>query len=189
MNEQDIRIDSDEAALLYVAGEMSAEMARRFESRLADDAGLRARVDAIRGLDQMIDASSASRESIGAARREQIVRGTVSQMKQAILTRPVEPDGIRSGGTIPKWMWPVGAVAASIAAYGLWVWRGEPPVSSEPTQVVQTFDEDSARQAELANLADSVFGDIQFDDAGNRSDEVDVHLLALVDQEETENTQ
>jgi hypothetical protein len=115
--------DDQALLMMYAAGELPAADRGVVDGRLANDASLRAQLDELRRLESAVAAPFESAEAKPTPADEAAVRRVVREMRryqlqQAARPLPAAAPRIRR---LPKWSYPVLAVAASVVLLiGLW---------------------------------------------------------------------
>src|SRR5687768_3642108 len=129
-------LGSNEAILLmYLADELPREDRAEVERMLSSDAGLRAELDRLRGVDEMLSAAISADGSMSRAADQMAVRRVLREMKRhqtelALRPTPAAPTQER---ILPLWTVPFAAAAAALFLFiGLW---GLGVIEFDPTPV------------------------------------------------------
>jgi hypothetical protein len=118
------KLGSNEAILLmYLADELPREDRAEVERMLSADAGLRADLERLRGVDELLAGAMSADGGMSRAADEMAVRRVLREMKrhQTELALRPEPAPPSRGSALPMWTIPFAAAAAALFLFiGLW---------------------------------------------------------------------
>ena len=184
------KLGSNEAILLmYLADELPREDRAEVERMVSADAGLRADLDRLRGVDELLAGAMSADGGMSRAADEMAVRRVLREMKRhqtelALRPQPAPPS---TGRALPIWTYPIAAAAAALFMFiGLWgmgVIEFDPVPGNGMARVEPGFVPDGGGDEEMiASEAPGEFYREQFvilDEVGYFLDEAAMHVEHL----------
>ena len=168
--------------LLHLSGELGEADRLTMESRLASDAGLRGRFEALMSVDGMMRAEAAVRPVSAVDSRQALSRSLHLVREQALIlpSRPSMRTGGRGLRGIPRWAW--GSAVAACVAVGLVVWisNSDPAPLKVARDYSSNVDDDGIpRQRGEFMAMSAAFGMIEPAGSEGPAADIEAHIEAL----------